>query len=143
MIFGRFSYFKNFNLSIIQVKLFIEFYLSIYRVESTFAGSSIMTVAFLNFKYKNPIIFFTFEKFLPHVYSVAYYFVLLIAIFLVIDIERKNLIHIKGLTFDIRFDLNLIHQFSNFYDFMHCCGTKAGLKKNPVLLYIKNFPLSS
>ena len=70
-------------------------------------------------------------------------FCALIAIFLVIDIERKNLIHIKGLTFDIRFDLNLIHQFSNFYDFMHCCGTKAGLKKNPLLLYIKNFPLSS
>ena len=28
-------------------------------------------------------------------------------------------------------------------ELLHCCGTKAGLKKNPLLLYIKNFPLSS
>ena len=25
----------------------------------------------------------------------------------------------------------------------HCCGTKAGLKENPLLLYIRTFPLSS
>ena len=26
---------------------------------------------------------------------------------------------------------------------LHCCGTKAGLKENPLLFYIHTFPLSS